>query len=115
METIAGRMRACYGVGTVNICTESGNSATVEVLVVRNKTVSFELLPEIDAITALGGIHITQTVAAWFCSKEIPTCAVIHIDQPDFSVEFNHQQKKWIAVVAPGQLHSRLSEYVMDV
>lgn len=53
-------MRACCGVGTVNICTESDNSVKVEVLVVHNKTQDFDLLPEIDAITTLGGDYITH-------------------------------------------------------
>lgn len=80
METIGGRMRACYGVGTVNISTDSCNSAN---LVVRDKLLGFDLKSGIDAITALGDIHITQSGAVRLCSKDKPTYAAIHIDQLD--------------------------------
>lgn len=87
-------MWACCGVKTTNICTDSGNLAKNEVLVVHDKLVGFDLVAKIYAITALGGMHITQIGAIQFCSNETLTCVVInHIDQIDFSVAFNHQQR----------------------
>lgn len=42
---------------------------------------------------------------------------MIYIDQPDFSMEFNHQQKVWIATwtagVVPAQLWNSVSEYLI--
>lgn len=67
-------MRVCCGVGIVNTCTDGGNSAKVEVIVVHDKRLGFDLLVGIDAMTALGGIRTTQAGAVRFCSKEIPTC-----------------------------------------
>lgn len=52
----------------------------VDVLVMSDKTLGFDLIYVIDAIKALGGIHIRQTGAVRFCSKETPIYAVIHID-----------------------------------
>lgn len=47
MQTISGRMQACCSVGTLNICTNSGNSAKVEILVVCDKPLGFDLFAEI--------------------------------------------------------------------
>lgn len=97
VETIGGKMQACCTVGTVNICTDIGNSAEVEVLMVRDKPLVFDLLAGIDATIALDVINITQTEAVRLSSKETPTWATIHIDLADFSVEFNHHQRVWTA------------------
>lgn len=94
---IGGRMQACCGVGTINICTNNGNSAEVEVLVVYDKPVGFDLLAGIDVITALGGINMTQTGAVLLCSKETPICSMFHIYQPGFSAEFSHKPRVWTA------------------
>lgn len=59
VETISGRIRACCRVVTVNICTDNGNSAEVDVVMMSDKPLGFDLLARIDAITALGGINIT--------------------------------------------------------
>lgn len=92
VETIGGWMRACCGVGAINICIDNGNSAEINVVVVCDKPVGFDLLAGIDAITALGGINITPSEAIQFCSKETPICSMIYIDQSDLFAEFNHWQ-----------------------
>ena len=92
MTTISGETRTCCGVGTVNIRTRTGNSANVEALVALKKPLSFDLLLGYDVIRALGGVHITQTGAVQFQEKT-PVCAVLRIDQPDFSVKFDPHQK----------------------
>lgn len=79
----------------------------VDVLVMSDKPVGFDLIYVIDAITALGGIHITQTGAVRFYSKETPISAAIHIDQSNFSVKFNLYQRIWTASVAQAQLRNR--------
>lgn len=71
----------------------SNESGRLEILVVHDIPLGFDLLARIDAITTLVGIHVTQTGAVWLCSKK--TCVAIHIDQTNFFVKFNHQQRIW--------------------
>lgn len=47
-----------------------------------DKPLGFDLLAKTDAITALSSINIMPTGAVLFSSKETPTSAVIHIEQP---------------------------------
>ena len=116
MTTISGETRTCCGVGAVNICTRTGNSANVEALVALKKPLSFDLLLGYDAIRALGGVHITQTGAVQFQEKT-PVCAALRIDQPDFRVEFEPHQKAWTASwrwsgnQEPAKLRNGVAEY----
>ena len=52
-STISGEMCKCHGIETVKVCTDIGNSADVEVLVVREKPLDFDLLLGYDAIKVL--------------------------------------------------------------
>lgn len=80
----------------MRIHADTGNSTDVEVLVVHEKPLNFDLLLGYDAIKALGGVLFTQTGTVKF-QKEALMCAALKIDQPDFSAEFNQHQKTWIA------------------
>ena len=116
VTTISGEMPTCCGVGAVNICTRTGNSANVEALVALKKPLSFDLLLGYDAIRALGGVHITQTGAVQFQEKT-SVCASLRIDQPDFSVEFDPHQKawttswRWSGNQEPAKLQNGVAEY----
>ena len=116
MTTINGKTRVCRGVGSVKIRTDAGNSAKIDALVVREKPLEFDLLLGFDAIKALGGVLITRTGTVQF-QGEPPVCAALSIDQPDFSVAFDRQQKEWTASwkwtddKAPAKLRNRISEY----
>ena len=57
--TINGLSQACYGVGTVTIYDEKSNTAEVDILVMQEKPLGYDLLLGIDAIRALGGVIIT--------------------------------------------------------
>ena len=61
VETIGGTSCACCSVGAVSIPTDEGNSAKIDVLVVRSKPLGFDLLLGIDVIKALGGIVVGPT------------------------------------------------------
>lgn len=49
----------CCGIRTVGITTEAGDSTEVDVLVVPEKALVFDLLLRYDAIKLFGGLHIT--------------------------------------------------------
>ena len=80
----------------MKVRTDTGNSADIEVLVVHERLLDFNLLLGYDAIKALGGVLITQSGTVKFC-EEAPICAALKIDQPDFSVEFDRRKKVWTA------------------
>ena len=48
-------MGKCHGIGTVKVCTDTGNSADIEALVVHKMPVDFDLLLGYSTIKALGG------------------------------------------------------------
>ena len=57
--TINGLSQACCGVGTVTICLKKGDTAEVDVLVMQEKPLGYDLLLGIDTIRAFGGVMIT--------------------------------------------------------
>ena len=115
VTTIGGETQACCGVGTVEIHTDSGVSAEMSVLVTQNDLLGFDLLLGYDAIKALGGVTIAQTGDVHFL--EAPVCAAVHIDRPDFKVDYDHHQRawtaswKWTAGRAPTELKNGVAEY----
>ena len=88
MTTMSGDATKSHGIGTVKVCTDTGNSANIEELVVHERPLDFDLLLGYDAIKALGGVLITRSETVKFC-EEAPVCVALKIDRPDFSVEFN--------------------------
>lgn len=89
MNKINGKTCTCCGIRIVEFTTEAGNSIEVDAL-------GFDLLLGYDAIKLLGGVHITCTGVVQF--QEITSvCAVLKIDQPNFSVKFDQHQKAWTA------------------
>ena len=58
MQTIDGESQAYCGVTTVSILTSGGGHAIVNLLVAREKPLSYDLLIGIEVIQALGGITI---------------------------------------------------------
>ena len=85
---MSGDATKSHGIGTVKVCTDTGNSANIEELVVHERPLDFDLLLGYNAIKALGGVQITRSGTVKFC-EEAPVCAALKVDRPDFSVEFN--------------------------
>ena len=59
MQTIDGTSWACSGVGTMSILTDGGGHAEVNIMLVHERPLSYDLLIGIDTIRALGGVTIT--------------------------------------------------------
>ena len=94
--TIGGISRPCCGDGMVTLSTKEGSSAKISVLVVRGKSLGFDLLLGINAIKALGGMVVGPTGSVQLGNKGIVKCAAISINEPDFTATFNHQSRAWI-------------------
>ena len=93
--TIDGKTQVCCWVGSVRICTNSGESAKVNVLVTQKDILGFDLLLRYNAIKALDGVLITQAGTVQFLVA--PVCATLCINWPDFRVEFGQCQNIWTA------------------
>ena len=117
MMTIGGMSHLCCSDGMVTVSTKEGSSAKISMLVVHGKPLGFDLLLEIDAIKALGGMVVGPTGLVQLGNKEIVKCAAIFINEPDFTATFNHQSRartvawKWSEGHAPEALDNRVAEY----
>ena len=117
VTTIGGETQACCGAGTVKIHADSGVAAELNVLVTQGDLLGFDLLLGYDAIKALGGVVIARDGGVRFL--ETPMCAAIHIDRPDFQVDYDDQQKAWTASWKwsdnrpPERLSNQTAEYTV--
>ena len=109
--------RPCCGDGMVTVSMDEGSSAKISVLVVRGKSLGFDLLLGIDAIKALGGMVVGLTGSVQLGNKGIVKCAAISINEPYFTATFNHRSRawtvarKWSEGRAPEALNNRVAEY----
>ena len=90
VETIGGTSRVCCGVGVVSISTDEGNSVRIDVLVVHGKPLGFDLLLGVNMIKALGGVVVGPTGSVQLGDRRTTRCAVISINEPDFTATFDH-------------------------
>ena len=96
-----------------------GNCAELNILVVREKPLGYNLLIGIDAIWALGGIEVMTTRDVQLVRK-CKSCEAIMIEELDFCATFNHKEKawtarwKWTRNKAPNQLHNTIMEYTVS-
>ena len=97
VTTIGGMSHLCCSVGMVTVATEGGNSVKISVLVVRGKPLGYDLVLGIDAIRMLGGISVWPSGEIRISGGQIPKCAAITINKPDFTVTFDQESQAWIA------------------
>ena len=101
----------------VTIATEGGNSVMISVLGVCGQPLGYDLLLGIDAIRALGGVALWPSGQIRIGSGQVPKCAAITINKPDFTVTFDQQSQAWIMAwkwsqdCAPEGLDNGVSEY----
>ena len=84
----------CCGVETAIIYTEKGDLAEVNILVVREKPLGYNLLIGIDVIRALGGVKITPAGGVQL-GRGKKSCAAISIEKPNFCTTFDHKESAW--------------------
>lgn len=85
----------CCSVGVVTISMDKGDSAKVDVLVACGKPLGFDLLLGIDVIKALRGIIFRPMRSVKINNDKVPMCATISINEPDFTVTFDHYSQTW--------------------
>ena len=65
----------------------------IEALVVDKQQLGFDLLLGIDATKELGGVYLMESGEAHFGG--LNRCAIISIDELDFSVTYDRSNKEW--------------------
>ena len=114
VKTISGTSHVCCGVRVVSISTDKGNSAKIDVLVVHGKPLGFDLLLGVDTIK---GVIVRPIGSVQLGDRRTTRCAAISINEPDFTVTFDHYSQTWTASWkwsedhAPERLHKDVSEY----
>ena len=115
--TIIGLSQACCGAGTVTICDEKGDTAEVDVLVMQEKPLDYDLLLGIDATRAFGGVMIMAAGGVTLGrGKEV--CAAISIEEKDFYAILCKKRAwtarwKWAMNEAPDQLCNTIPMYAV--
>ena len=91
---------------------------TVDVYVVSYKPLGFDCILGVNGISALGGVLILPSLATRFGSCGEAVCAaVLHIDEPDFTVQYDETEKawtvtwKWTNDAEPVALRNDVAEY----
>ena len=116
MTTLNGGSQVCRGVSVIEARMSIGTSAKIDALVVEQKPLDFDMLLGYDAIQLLGGALITLGGDVQF-QEGASVCAAVEIDQPDFSVKFNAEEKYWTASwkwtddKEPPELKNNIAEY----
>ena len=86
---------------------------------VNSKPLGFDLLPEMDVINKLGGVHIDKGGKAHFAEVVLALGATIELEQPDFREEFSQRTKswtvswKWSGDQPPEKLYNKVLEYTI--
>ena len=97
---------------------DSVNLMKADALVVESPLLGVEKLIRMDIIRVLDGVHINQSSNVSFSRMEPCACAVIKIEEPDFSA--NEQTKVWTALwkwsgnQPPKRLTNKVPEYPMS-
>lgn len=93
MLTADGKLLKYHGYGTVKLDVGLAQPVNIEVLVVDGTLLRFDMLLGIDAIWELGGMCTTKLEEVCFPEEDVLQCPVISINEPDFSLQSNHQKK----------------------
>ena len=89
----------------------------MEALVVDKQLLDFDLLLGIDAIKEHSGVYLMESGEV--CFGGLNRRAAISIDEPDFSVTYDHSNKewtaswKWVNGCSPSELSNSVQEYMV--
>ena len=115
--TTDGRTLNCRGYSKIKVEVGQVPAVDIEALVVDKQLLGFNLLLGIDMIKLLGGVYLIESGKARFGG--LNRCAAISIDEPDFSVTYDHRNKEWTASWkwanghSPSELSNSVQEYAV--
>lgn len=114
------RGEKCFSnVGQIDLRVDGGKA---ESLVVQEDPLGFDVLIDVNAIKALGGVSISKSGEAHFFRKQASAFAkaVLSIEQPDFHAGFDQRRNewtgswKWTDAKAPCKLRNCIAGYAMS-
>ena len=111
------RILNCWGYGKIKVEFGRVPAVDIEALVVDKQLLGFDLLLGINVIKELGCVYLTESGEVRFGG--LNRCAAISIDEPDFSVTYDHRNKEWIASWkwvnghSPSELSNSVQEYAV--
>ena len=95
--TVDGKTFHSNDIGTIMLAADNISSVKADVLVVNSSLLGFDMLLGMDIIRMLGGVCIDQSGNVIFSRARLHACAMIRIEEPDFSAEFNEKTWAWTA------------------
>ena len=87
----------CHGNHKIKLKITHAQPVHVNGLIVDSHLLRFNFLG-IYTIRELGGVYIARSVEMRFPEGKMPRCVAISINELDFSAEFGHHKKVWIAI-----------------
>ena len=84
-----------HGICSITLTMTNRNPLKTNVLVVNSKPLGFNILPGMDVIKKLGGVHIDKGGKAHFAEAALTLGATIELEQPDFRTKFDQCTKPW--------------------
>ena len=109
----------CCRVRVISILLERSDSTKMDLLMVCDKPLGYDLLVGINATCELGLIVIRPTGEVQLRRKR-ELCTAIMIEGQYFCAVFDHKKKvwtvkwKWIRNKVPDQLHNTVEEYMVS-
>ena len=94
--TVGERTLRCSEVRLVQLDVNNRHPINIEILVVDEKLLGFDLLLGFDIIKKLGGICVTSDGTVSFPQFDQPLCAAITINKPDFHAEYDQNSRIWV-------------------
>ena len=94
--TVGERTLRCSGVALVRLDVSNRCPISIEVLVVNNKLLGFNLLLRFDAIKKVGGVYVTSDRTISFPQFDRPLCAAITTNEPLFYAEHDQNRRIWV-------------------
>lgn len=81
MRTVSGERYQCDGSGPIRVCLPNGAAADLDVLVVMEKPLGFDLVLGMDGIEALGGVTLVNSSQVQFGGEL--NCAAVQLTKPE--------------------------------
>ena len=125
VTTVSGQQYWCEGSGLVDVMLKSGQTVSVDVLVVAKKPLGFPVILGMNGINAMKGVTVNGCDDIRFVVEQIPppatTSAICSTlassDEADFIVTYDTMEKKWSVQwkwsggKEPGQLCNTAEQY----
>ena len=103
VTTVSGQQYWCEGSGLVDVMLKSGQTVSVDVLVVAKKPLGFSVILGMNGVNAMKGVTVNGCDDIRFGVEQVPPPArtsaicstLVSSDEADFTVTYDTMEKKW--------------------